>query len=173
MHVYTLRTTMRLPVPRREVFAFFADAANLALITPPEIGFRMRTEGRIDMRPGTLIDYTIRLHGIPLRWRTEITRWQPPSEFADVQLRGPYALWVHTHRFREDGGETVIEDAIRYALPFGKPGRLAHPLVRRQLARIFSYRQEAVERYFRGRIPAVEPPGRRDDDRSRRGAHRT
>ena len=148
MHVYTLRTSMRLPVRRAEVFAFFADATNLARITPPEIGFRMRTPGRIDMRPGTLIDYTIALHGIPLRWRTEITRWEPPHEFADVQLRGPYALWVHRHRFRDEGGETVIEDDIRYALPFGRLGRLAHPLVRRQLVRIFSYRQQTVEKYF-------------------------
>src|SRR5688572_6237893 len=149
---------MRLPVPRAQVFAFFADAGNLARITPPEVGFRLQTAGRIEMHPGTLIDYTVRFHGIPLRWRTEITRWDPPHQFADVQLRGPYALWVHTHRFGDEGGETVIEDAVRYALPFGALGRLAHPLVRRQLARIFSYRQTAVERHFRDRAPAAGSP---------------
>ena len=150
VHIYTLNVSMRLPIPRARVFAFFADATNLAKITPPEVGFLMRTVGTIEMRPGTLIDYTIRLHGVPIRWRTEITRWEPPHQFADVQLRGPYALWVHTHRFREDGGETVIEDEVRYALPFGALGRLGHPLVRRQLARIFAYRQQAVERILLG-----------------------
>ena len=143
---------MRLPVSRVKVFAFFSDAANLGRITPPEIGFEMRTVGKIEMRAGTLIDYTIRLHRIPIRWRTEITRWEPPYQFADVQLRGPYALWVHTHRFREEGDETIIEDDVRYALPFGALGRIAHPLVRRQLVRIFAYRQEAVERVFLGDV---------------------
>ena len=150
MHEYTLRTSMRLAVPRAKVFAFFADANNLGRITPPEVGFLMRTTGPIEMRPGALIDYTIRLHGIPIKWRTEITRWAPPHEFSDVQVRGPYALWVHTHRFREDGPETVIEDEVRYALPFGALGRLAHPLVRRQLTRIFEYRREAVTRLLLG-----------------------
>ena len=143
---------MRLPVPRAKVFEFFSNAANLGRITPPEVGFEMRTVGKIEMRAGTLIDYTIRLHHIPIRWRTEITRWEPPHQFADVQLRGPYALWVHTHRFREEGDDTIIEDDVRYALPFGALGRIAHPLVRRQLARIFAYRQEAVERELLGDV---------------------
>ena len=148
LRTYSLHASMRLPVARKKVFAFFADAANLGKITPPEVGFQMRTAGRIEMRAGALIDYTIRLRGSPIQWRTEITRWEPPHEFVDMQLRGPYAMWVHTHRFLEEGDETVIEDHVRYALPFGVLGRLAHPLVRRQLARIFEYRQVEVERIF-------------------------
>ncbi len=163
MKQYTLDATTRLPLPRQEVFAFFADAANLGLITPPEMQFKITSPQPIDMRPGALIDYTIRLYGLPMRWRTEITLWNPPDEFADTQLRGPYALWLHTHRFREEGGDTVIEDKVRYALPFGPLGRLAHPVVRHQLERIFSYRKEAVARALLGTpgcpaIPSSLPP---------------
>ena len=101
------------------------------------------------MRPGALIDYTIRLHRIPMRWRTEITRWDPPHSFEDAQVRGPYAKWVHTHRFTEQNGGTMIYDRVAYALPFGALGLAALPLVRKQLDRIFDYRTQVMLARFR------------------------
>ena len=146
MSVHVLRREQRLPGAPRDVFEFFADAHNLEAITPPWLGFRVLTPRPIDMRPGALIEYRLALHRLPLRWRTRIAVWDPPRRFVDVQIAGPYRLWHHTHDFEPDGrGGSVMRDTVRYALPAGPLGALAHRvLVRRDLAAIFDFRHEAV-----------------------------
>ena len=135
---------MTLPRPPDEVFAFFALADNLGAITPPELGFTIRTPPPIVMRAGAILDYRIRLFGVPLRWRTRITRWEPPHAFEDLQERGPYAHWLHEHRFVATDEGTRVEDRVAYRLPFGPLGAVASPLVRLQLDRIFRFRQRVV-----------------------------
>ncbi|HEX5619013.1 MAG TPA: SRPBCC family protein [Solirubrobacteraceae bacterium] len=146
MTVHVLERRQRLPVPAERAFAFFSDARNLEAITPPWLRFQVLTPGPIEMRPGALIDYRLRLHGIPLTWRTRIAVWEPPHRFVDVQLRGPYALWEHTHSFEPAGAdEVIIRDRVRYALPFGRLGELARRrFVGRDLDRIFDYRMRAI-----------------------------
>ncbi len=143
-----LTSRIEVPVGRDEVFAFFADAANLGVITPPELSFRIRTPLPIEMGQGTLIDYTIGLWGIPMRWRTLITRWDPPYSFVDEQLRGPYRTWVHTHRFLSVPGGTVMEDDVEYSLHFGVLAAAVAPIVRRQVEGIFRYRDRMVRERF-------------------------
>ena len=134
--------------PVHEVFEFFSRAANLERITPPWLGFRLLTASGLETRAGVSLEYRLRLHGIPLGWTSLIEVWERDVRFVDLQIRGPYRLWRHEHRFAsvDDGAATRVQDRVDYLLPFGRLGALALPLVRRDLRRICDYRQAAVAR---------------------------
>ncbi len=143
---YQLRRELHIPLPRDEVFAFFSDAANLERITPDFLRFKILTPSPIEMKPGTLIDYELRLFMIPFRWRTRITEYAPNEHFADIQVKGPYTVWDHRHEFRDalDGG-TIMIDTVDYDLPFGPLGSIAHALmVKRSVRKIFDHRNATI-----------------------------
>jgi hypothetical protein len=146
MRVHTLRCEQELDATPEEVFPFFADARNLEAITPPLLRFRVITPDPIAMSAGTLIQYRLRLRGIPVGWTTLIQDWEPPVRFTDVQLRGPYALWHHTHTFEAlPHQRTLMTDTVRYAIGLGPLGEVAHrALVRRDVEAIFAYRREVI-----------------------------
>jgi ligand-binding SRPBCC domain-containing protein len=147
MRIFTLEREQLLPGRPDEVFPFFADARNLEAITPPLLRFEVVTPGEIPMRVGTLIQYRLTLRGIGVNWLTSIQEWDPPWRFVDVQVRGPYALWHHTHEFAEGpGGEgTVMRDTVRYAIGFGVFGAVAaRAFVHPDVASIFDFRRDAV-----------------------------
>jgi hypothetical protein len=155
MPLYTLIREQRLPGAPGEVFPFFADAGNLEAITPPSLRFSIVTPRPIEMRAGALIEYRLRLRGAPISWLTRIEEWEPGVRFVDMQLRGPYALWQHTHEFEPDGaGGTRMRDTVRYALPGGPLGALPHALfVRRELAAIFDFRARRVPELLAAQRP--------------------
>jgi len=149
MRIREFKSELWLRRPREEVFSFFSDAGNLNAITPAWVHFRMVTAGPIHMREGTLIDYRMRIRGVPVSWRTKITLWDPPHAFIDEQVHGPYRLWKHEHLFESRDGGTLVRDYVRYAVPFDF---LAHPLfVGRDVRRIFAHREEKLHELF--------PPG--------------
>ncbi len=148
MHAYELHRKQWVPHPLEKVFDFFAEARNLEILTPPFLRFRI-TRRPNAMKAGARIDYQLRIHGLPVRWQTTIEKWEPPHAFVDLQARGPYKLWHHTHRFWPENGGTWIEDKVLYVLPFGLLGRLAHRfLVARDVAAIFDYRARKVGEIF-------------------------
>ncbi len=161
MRVHVLERSQRLPGPPEEVFPFFADALNLEAITPPLLRFRVVTPAPIEMGVGTLIQYRLRLHGVPVSWLTSIQAWDPPHRFVDVQVRGPYRLWHHTHELLADGDGTLMRDTVRYSIGFGFAGEVARrAVVARDLEAIFAYRAERVPELLAARAPASAPAGR-------------
>jgi ligand-binding SRPBCC domain-containing protein len=148
-HNRVLERELVVKESRSKVFEFFADAANLEQMTPSAIKFRMLTPRPIEMKRGTLIDYQIRLFGIPFPWRTLIESFEPETRFVDIQLKGPYSLWRHTHSFEDRPGGTLVRDHVEYSLPLGPLGDVAHALfVERQLRQIFDYRRQVMAERF-------------------------
>ena len=157
MRIHTLDAEMWLPLGIDTVFGFFGDAANLDAITPAWLRFEVLTPAPIPMRPGALIDYRLRVRGLPIRWQSVITRWEPPHLFVDEQVRGPYRRWVHRHEFEPRDGGTVIRDHVEYAVP----GWWLEPLVHRYLVgpdlrRIFAHRQQRIRELLAPHAPATE-----------------
>lgn len=150
MKVYTLKRRQHLPYPLDEVFPFFQKPENLSQLTPDNLHFQILTPSPVAMHTGAVIDYVITLSGREIHWTTMITEYDPPYRFVDVQLRGPYAFWHHTHVFEkaEDGG-VWMTDEVRYAMPMDWVGELAHFLwVKRDLKKIFDFRAHVVKGYL-------------------------
>lgn len=146
--MYELRSEVIVPAPLDEIWPFFCDARNLERLTPSFLRFEVLTPEPIDMRKGTLIDYKLRIRGLPIRWRSEITAWEPRHRFVDEQRRGPYRCWIHEHTFEARGDETVARDYVQY-------DHLGGALVNRLMVgpdvlRIFAYREKMLRQIFRG-----------------------
>jgi ligand-binding SRPBCC domain-containing protein len=149
MKTYQLRSELWAPHPPQKIFPFFSDAFNLDAITPQWLHFQILTPPPICMKKGTLIDYKLRLHGIPIQWKTEIVEWNPPFRFVDRQRKGPYRKWIHTHLFEKDKGGTRMVDLIEYSLwPPIASSLLNRILVESDLKKIFAYRREKLAMVF-------------------------
>lgn len=147
-HILTRELTLDLPIER--VFEFFADAGNLERITPPELNFHIITPQPIDIKKGALIDYRLKLRGLPITWKTIISEWDPPHSFVDTALKSPYKQWIHRHTFSAiSENQTFIEDQVKYRLPLEPFGDAAHFFVRRELDYIFDFRQKTVAEILR------------------------
>lgn len=144
-----------VPKTLDQVFPFYANEQNLETITPSFLNFKVLGKNTPTIKEGTKIDYKLSLHGIPFFWRTEIVSWKPPLLFIDIQLKGPYKKWHHTHRFESLGNGTLISDEIRYQVPFGFLGSLiAGRKVASDIKAIFAYRREVIAKKFEN--PSME-----------------
>jgi hypothetical protein len=149
MKTFEINMKQYINKPLEVVFEFFSKPENLEMITPKSLSFNILTPTPIKMEKGSLIDYTIRLFGVPIHWRTLISDYEPPFRFVDQQIKGPYTFWHHTHTFKLVEGGVEIIDEVKYSLPLGWLGTLAHAIwVRKDLEEIFEYRKTVIQNYF-------------------------
>lgn len=146
MKRFVFEAEQLLSRPLEEVFGFFSDPGNLQRITPPWLDFEILRGRDMQMRAGLLIDYRLRIHGIPLSWQSEITVWEPPHRFVDEQRHGPYRLWIHEHSFEARGDSTLVRDRVQYAVPGGI--LVQKLLVARDVGRIFAFRRQRLAEIF-------------------------
>jgi len=159
MRTYQLQTSLWLAQPREQIFAFFSDPKNLENITPRWLRFEILSPTELAGGRGTRIDYRLRVRGLPIRWQSEITVWEPPARFVDQQTRGPYQVWIHEHTFSEHEGGTIAGDNVVYAVPGGK--LVQKLLVAPDLDRIFHYRHEVLRNIFNPKqLQPIEHEGR-------------
>ena len=149
METSELKMEQWVPSPLEKVFAFFSDAKNLEVLTPPWVHFRVLHMSTPAIQEGTLIDYRLRIKGIPIKWQSRIVEWTPNVGFVDVQTKGPYAIWHHTHAFEKSGGGTLMRDKVKFAVPLGAIGKfLVGGMVSRDVNKIFQFRKVAIESCF-------------------------
>ncbi len=147
--IWHLTMSQWLAKPPAELFTFFGDAFKLQEITPAILNFRVITPAPIHIQAGTLINYKLKVRGIPLRWTTRISDWNPPYSFRDEQLKGPYRQWIHTHTFTPENGGTRCDDLVEYAPPGGPLAPLINKLVvQRDVEQIFAYRAKVLAELF-------------------------
>ena len=148
--MYIFESKLVIDKPIYEVFEFFCKAENLQKLTPPTLNFKILSELPIEMKKGSRINYRIKLYGVPVIWKTEITKWDPPFEFEDTQLKGPYKLWKHRHIFKDLGDKTEMTDIVEYN-PKGFPFNtiLDKLIVKKEIEKIFNYRTEKINQYFK------------------------
>jgi ligand-binding SRPBCC domain-containing protein len=159
MRIYTLTCELVTDRSLRDTFAVFEDPYNLAKITPSWLSFQVTSKEKVQMRKGAEIYYTIKWLGLPMKWKTIIQEYTPPTLFVDEQAKGPYKLWRHRHTFVETAEGVLVGDHVDYALPFGVLGRMAHGvMVGRQLKAIFRYRQQELKKMLGGNTRETKPP---------------
>jgi ligand-binding SRPBCC domain-containing protein len=142
-------TRQFIPQNQNEVFKFFSNENNLERLTPPFLNFKVLKKSTPEIQNSTLIDYSLKIHGMPVKWKTEILNWKPPVSFIDQQLRGPYKKWHHTHSFESFAGGTLMTDRVIYKLPFGFIGQLAAGcMVEGDIKKIFNYRRQEIINVF-------------------------